>query len=266
MLYFSASTSPGRSRRFGCMAAALGCVAVVLLVVAVVMWMARSAPSEWNEIHEMIAQVPPQERIQIADALESRLGREAQGLAPEGTGSAVAAPPPPTDFRSMQQQVIERNISIPMRDANIWLATKLPAWMANQKAELPAGVSDPRVWVQDGELVMSLRLSLAGYSGVMSMGVTAEMRPDGKMLVTAKRARAGRLPISRGIIADELKAELEKAESQATRQLADVFEGMVFDPVWPEPGNERARQVRILDFQLHADRIDLKVRNGPKEK
>lgn len=265
MFFAFATTTPGRTRRFGCMAAALTCTAAAFLVIAALIWMSRSAPSAWNEIDQMIAQMPADERQQVADALESKLSREVQGVAPPSTPSATPTPRPPTDFRTMQNQVVERNISIPIRDANIWLATKLPAWMANQKAELPAGVTDPRVWVQDGELVMSLRLSLAGYSGVVSMGVAAQMRPDGKMTLTASRARAGRLPISRGVIADELKAELAKAESQATRQLADVFEGMVFDPVWPEPGNERARQIRILDFQLHADRIDLKVRNGPKE-
>ena len=197
MFFSLATTGPGRSRRFGCLAAALVCAAIVFLVAAVVMWMARSAPSEWTAIHEMIAQMPDEEKLQVADALESRLSREAQGVMPASiTPPSVVAPRPPTDFRAMQQQVVERNISIPIRDANIWLATKLPAWLANQRAELPAGVSDPRVWVQDGELVMSLRLSLAGYSGVVSMGVTAQMRPDGKLLVTAGRARAGRLPIS----------------------------------------------------------------------
>jgi len=246
-----------RKRRFGCLSIVLTLLTLIILAVAVAIWMAKSEPAEWLEVNKMIADATPEEKSQRAESLEKRFVGESQGIDTK-TGPVITPgfdPSAPT----------ERDISISVADANIWLATRLEKTLANQNSAMPKAIADPRVWIEDGQVVLSAKVELPGanINGVISVALEASMQPDGQMAMKVAKVRAGKLPLPSGVVADQLREEFKNAEANAVQMIGKAFDGMTIDPVFPDAG-DKSRETRILDFKIHPDRVDLKLRNTKK--
>jgi len=248
-----------RRRWFGCLSIVLALVAIVILAVALALWMAKSEPAEWREMNAMIAGLTIEEKAKRADGLEASIGNASQGI--DGKTGPVVTP------NTKSSDIVERDLSVGVADVNIWLATKLDAWLANQGSTMPKIVSDPRVWIEEEQIVLSARVLLPGANidGVVSFGLEAQMREDGQIAMKIAKVRTGKLRVPTGVVADQLKEEFKNAQAGAVQMIGKAFDGMTLDPVFPD-GGDKNRSTRVVDFKIHPDRVDLKIRNGPKDK
>ena len=252
--------APKKKRRFGCLSIFLTGLALLLLAVSVALWLAWSAPEQWKAVQRMLGSLTHEEKIRRASNLENMFANEAQGI----RGPADVRVLPDVDVAKERDKLIEGTIIVPIEDVNIWLATKLPQWLDNQNASLPAGLSDPRVWVEDERLVLSTSAELNGMSGVVSVTLDARMREDGKLELKVANVYGGKLPLPPGAVEAALRQQLEKNGSHVARRVAEAFNGTVIDPVWDDPANKTLRQGRLIGFEIFPDRVELKVRNEPK--
>lgn len=248
--------APAKKRRFGCLSMIMLLLSLLLLGAAVGIWMAKSDPAQLKQLNETMAAIKPEEQAQRADALEARVVSAMQGIDSK-TGPVVTP-------KTNASEIIDREISISAIDANLWLATKFDQWLTNQKAAMPEMLSDPRVWIEDEKLVLSSRLKLPALQGVVSFVLDGKMNPDGQMALKIVKIRTGTLRLPGGLVADQVRDEFKNAQSGIVKMIGDSFEGMTIDPVFPDAG-DKSRMSRIMDFKIHADRIDLKIRNGPKD-
>jgi hypothetical protein len=250
---------PRATRRFGCLSILLLLLTIALLSVAGMIWLARSEPAQWREVNDAIAAVPPAEQEKRAVSLEQRLVGESQGLDSK-KGPVITRT---TDLAAP----VERSISISVTDANIWLATRLEGTLAQSKQAMPKIMSEPRVWIEDGQIVLSARVKLpvAGIEGVVSFPLETAMQPDGKVMLKVAKVRTGKLRVPSGVIADQVRDELKDAQAGIARQIGDAFDGVAIDPVFPDAGDKN-RQTRVLDFQVHPDKVDMRLRNEAKPK
>jgi len=252
----SSAPAPRKRRRFGCVPIILTVLTLGILSLAVVYFLARSVPEQWTRANERLEAIPQEERHRRADALENMFASSADR-------SQVTNE---TNVDDEVNRVVERTIVVPADDANIWLATKLPKWLENQNESLPQGLDQPRVWIDDGELVLSFRAEVEGLSGVVRTNLKAELLDSGKLGLKITGVRTGKLPIPAGTIIDQVRRHAgEEAAEGAMDQLAAAFDGTELDPVWDETGNEDTREVRLIGFDVREEEVELKLRHGPKE-
>lgn len=252
----SSAPAPRKRRRFGCVPIILTLLTLFILGLAVAYWLARSAPEEWTRANERLEAIPQEERQRRADALENM-------FASSPDRSQITHE---TNVDDEVNRVVERTITVPVEDANIWLATKLPQWLENQNESMPEGLDQPRVWIDDGELVLSFRADVEGISGVVSTNLKAELLDNGNLGLEITGVRTGKLPIPAGAIIDQVRRHAgDEAAEGVMDQLAAAFDGTELEPVWDETGNEETRQVRLIGFDVREEEVELKLRHGPKE-
>lgn len=252
-----ASPAAAPRKRFGCLSIILGLVAVLLLAAAVAIWMAKSEPAAWTDVNEKLAALSVQEKEDRAESLQKRLLGESQGF-DAAIGPVVT---PGIDLT----QPIERDVTITVADANIWLATRLEDTLAQAKTALPKVMSDPRVWIEGEQIVLSARVELpdVNINGVVSFGLAAQMQPDGRLTLRIDSVRTGKLPVPQAIVAEQVREELKDVQAEAVKMVGQAFDGVTIDPVFADQG-DKSRQTRVLAFKIHPDRVELKLRNEPK--
>lgn len=246
-----------KKRRFGCLSILLTLAALALLAAAVAFYLARSAPEQWTKVNTMLDGLSAEQKRQRADAIET--------LFISGTGLESKDDldiKPDIDLEQERNRVFEKTIVLPVDDANIWLATKLEDYLEQQNAQLPPGLSQPRVWIENGDLVLSARAAFEGIDGVINLSLAGQMMDDGKLRLRVTRLRSGKLPLPRGVIVDRIRAGAGDPHNEVVRHILDAFKETVIDPAWTAPADE-TRQVRVTGFDIHPDRVELRIRNSP---
>ena len=253
----TATTEPvKKKRRFGCLSILMTLFAIVLLAAAVMIWMAKSEPAELAQVNNAMAQITPQEQLKRADDLEARFVSAMQGI-DSSKGPDVNASLDPN-------RVTEVQLSISTIDANLWLANKMEGWLKNQKTMLPEVLADPRVWIEQEQLVLSSRVKLPVVQGVVSFVIDAKLQEDGKLALKVEKVRTGKLRLPTNVVADQVRDEFKNAQAGFVKTLGEAFDGMKLDPVFPDAGDPK-RASRIIKFNITGDRLDMTIRNGPKK-
>ncbi len=245
-----------KKRRLGCLSILLSLLAIVLLVAAIVIWMAKSEPVQLAQVNQAMAQLSPEDQLKRADDLEARFLAVMQGFDAK-TGPDVKASLDPN-------RIVEQTLTISAIDANLWLANKFEGWLAQQRTNLPETLADPRVWIEEGQLVLSSRIKLPAVQGVVSFTFDTQMQEDGQMVLKVDKIRTGKLRLPTGIVSDQIQDQLKNAREGFTKTLSDAFEGMTFDPVFPDAGDPQ-RASRITAFKISDDQVEMTIRNGPKK-
>ena len=91
---------------------------------------------------------------------------------------------------------------------NSWLAEELPTRYARH---IPPGVSDPRVHIDDGVLLIGFRYEAEAYNGVVSIRLRPAVPEDNRLFIEIESVRAGLLPISVKGVLDTLTRRLNRA-------------------------------------------------------
>jgi len=166
----NAARAPGRTARQGVSvrrvvaSVALGVLGLATLLLVQVWWLSGRAPSWWTSAAEVGPDAPRR-----ADALE------------RGFSAAVHDP-----ARSGPWQV-----DFSERDANAWLAERLPRWLANRDVEWPGGVSTPRVHFDRERITLGVALGEARGARVASLSFRVLIGESGEVRLDGAQARIG---------------------------------------------------------------------------
>lgn len=241
-----------RKRRIRWQTVVLTLLAVLLLLIAYGWHLHRSEPEMRQAVDRVIEGMTEEELTSLAQSIESLVVNESQGIDSTKGPSATVDP----------NEITERRVVIPIKDANIWLATRLNQLLANQNAKMPRWLRQPRVWIDDGELVLSGRLNTSNLKGVVSVYLAGEMLEDGQLRLQATGAKSGRLPIPTGMIESLLRDKVRESGDADIKQLGELFSGIVVDPEM-RSWSDKQRKIRLLDFEVFEDRLELLIRTSP---
>ena len=254
----SSATEPPRKRRFGWGKLFLLMLVVLLSAGGVAVWLVLSEPDGWKEVTRLVGQVPADQQALLGENLQKQFFNALQGI---DSKSGI-------DVQTINvadlDAVRDVKLSIPVREANLWLMTQLPQLLKNQNRAMPNGIADPRVWIEGKQLVLSCRVNLAGIKGIVSFGLETKLQEDGKLAMKVGRVQTGKLRVPSGVVASAVRDEFKKAKDEVVQRLGDAFDGTTFDPVFQDPADPN-RQSRIIGFEIHPDRLDLTLRNGPRK-
>lgn len=233
----------------------MGCLIVLLLfallAVAAVgigrkLW--RSEPAYWARNQTAIAGTDQTLLIDAADRAFNRILGElsdSRGYQPTGKGDDALG---------------VRTITLNFDEANAWLATRLKDWLANQKRELPAGLTDPMLASSGDSLVAAFHYKNNDIDQVFSVLLSLKFLDDGQAVLSIDGIRGGRLPLPTGSVLNRLPGGAEDGEAHHSRVVAVLLGQQPFDPVLPIDGT---RQARIIGMKVDDKSVGLTVRAEP---
>ncbi len=224
--------SRGPSVRRVAAGAALGLIGVGSLLLVQVWWMSGRTPSWWARAVEVGADAPER-----AGALE------------RGFASALHQTDRPTPWR----------VDFSERDANAWLADRLPRWLANQDLEWPGALSTPRVRFERDRVTIGVALLHSG-GRVASVSFALRVRDDGAVVLKHARAQIGMASLpalpGRGAVTDLLRSAGHDEDTlEATLLSALRGERALVDDA--SLLLEDGRRVRLLDLSPQDGRLRL---------
>lgn len=112
-------------------------------------------------------------------------------------------------------------------EVNAWLADELER---KYRAWLPSGISQPRVHLEDGRLLIACRVQLEYFSGVASTSASLFVTDDHRLAIWLESLRAGLIPLP---FADLLEPTVARIQRDGTRI---------------EWGNARGHDVLLVDL------------------
>jgi hypothetical protein len=229
-------------------------VGLVLVVGAAVLagwWSMNATPQLWEQQQEALAATSTPSLERMADRAEQRL--VAQWSLPEGLDH-------PVEPQQLVQLAGEdttrmgdrRTLSLTYEEANAWLATRLPDWLANQSTGLPASISDPVLGYDDGWLVLLFRYD----QNVLSVRLMLDVQPDGMTTLTLGPVRSGRLSLPRGPVTRRIQQAAEGyGDAELSQLVADLMAGRTVGP-WLIKLDDDA-VARIVGFDADEQRVSV---------
>lgn len=153
-----------------------------------------------------------------------------------------------------------RTITLSFDEANAWLATRLNDWLANQKRELPAGLTKPMLASSGDSLVAAFHYKNNDIDQVFSVFLSLKFRDDGQAVLSIDGLRGGRLPLPTSSVVKRLPGGAEDGDPHHSQITAVLLGQQPFDPVLPIDGT---RQARIIGMQVDDKNVSLTVRAEP---
>lgn len=139
---------------------------------------------------------------------------------PEFYEAAVQASPPnvPAEVEGLREEVsqLREDASRPGTWKAEFTDDQINAWLIQQlvvdyPSLLPQGVSDPRVVIREGRLLVAARFQNEHLDTVISVELTAELTPQPNVLALRfSNLKAGALPLPTGRLIDGLTREAAK--------------------------------------------------------
>ena len=154
----------------------------------------------------------------------------------------------------------QRQVSLPLTQANAWLTTQLPRWLDSMGLALPEEVQRPMLAVQGDRLVLAFQLQSPWLNRVVSVFLRPWVDASGQAHVQLDSVHVGQLPIPLKVIDGQLPQTLG---NMSLSQITAWIQGQAFDPVYPI---DPTRQVRVIGVSLQPDQllIDIEVQPRPR--
>ena len=247
---------------------ALGCLTVFLLLIVaglLIAWIGRSLwqsePDYWGQNQSFVQATPPQTLEVIADNAFNRvLGElsQSRGYTSGGNSGGTSAGSGTEKWKPISDDALGvRTIRLSFQEANAWLAERLDDWLANQGREMPAGLSDPMLASDDGQLIAAFRFQQDELDQVISVAMSLKFLDNGQATMSVDGIWGGRLSLPVGQVMDRLPGGSGGDDSQA---VAVLMGKQPFDPVLPIDGSRRAR---IIGMEVDAEGVGLVVQAEP---
>lgn len=208
----------------------------------------HSSPAYWTRNQAGIAGTDQAVLIDAADRAFNRILGElsdSRGYQPAGNGDDGLG---------------VRTITLNFDEANAWLATRLNDWLANQKRELPDGLTKPMLASAGNELVAAFHFKNNEIDQVFSVFLSLKFLDDGRAVLSIDGIRGGRLPLPTGSVLKRLPGGADDGDVHPSQIVAVLLGQQPFDPVLPIDGT---RQARIIGMQVDETSVGLTVRAEP---
>jgi hypothetical protein len=247
-----------RSRRHRTLFVSIGVTMVALftLVIVVGVGLSRGTPAWWTAgaSGETPTGEPDADEVERGAVLENLIINRA--YAHEGT---------PTPSGAMEWAV-----SLPERDVNAWLNTRLPKWLNNQGAKpvWPVEVSRVLMRFEDGVIRLGTRVTRDGITHVYSATVLlslerADRRGGGELWLRTPWLWVGRLPIPSGLVLGRLRADPSRdlpSELSRLPQTKDFLDALSGNRPIIESLSlrlEDGRRVRVTRLEVREGRLSV---------
>ncbi len=265
MTHEQQATEPSRRRRSAwrmIFRIALLFVLLVVGAIGLVIYLLRSEPEYVTQHRLMMASRSPEELRQLADDAHKRFATLTEFQFDAATQQRIASGE--ITLRQALEQTIgtERTITLTLNEINAWLRTELPHQIRAAGQEWPKELSDPGLAVEGENLVVFCRAEVGHFSQIISIVFTLKFEDDQPATVRVLQARGGRLPVPRSLIA-QVGGE---NPNDRINEFVRAFDGQTFDPILDFVFTDDLRQARVVDMQVHHDRIDFRVRIERKGK
>lgn len=135
---------------------------------------------------------------------------------PDFYHKALAEPPPDQEKKSDAFITEATELYNELRREGRWealfTAEEINSWLAvdlvrNHSGSLPPGISNPRIALADGGVILACRYETSKISTVLSLHVDASLAEDNVIALRFRKARAGNLPLPMGEVLDNLSRE-----------------------------------------------------------
>lgn len=234
-------------------------LSVLALFVAVSsgLWLYHVPPAYVQQHENFLRETSPEDLAGMASTLESQITRlqSYQGSSPGQSREDGGDDPTPTGSGG---DLETRTIRWSIDEANAWLATKLPKWLANQRLELPVELSQPMLDIEGSDLVVAFRWRARGIDNTFSLVVGFEMTDEGQLRVQRRALRGGRLRLPSGMVTARLRSVLSEEAHETLEHLAVLLEGKPVEPVIPYLGHASGNQeLRLVKHRIEEDWIEL---------
>jgi len=231
-------------------------LAAVVTPVLIVLSLSKFAPSWWPGRSEDQGAV----RVR-AEAIENAAVAQASLVR--------AADPVATPEKWFSE---EWSVSISEGDANAWLESRLPQWLANRYpgATWAVHLKEVRVRFLEGRVDVAANLSAdiegmdraGGGAGILGATLRPRVGADGSLWAPASSIFAGRAVFPTGVVVRGLRGRVESALPKAVRTLPEM-EG-VFRTLLNEQAAAASPMLRI-DGGRRVRLLGLRVRDGRAE-
>lgn len=274
------SPAPSRPRGLPWKKLLLLIVVAGVVVASVAIGLLRTTPAHYRQ-HRVFLQQPPEVIRDMAVQVEQRVTQtlldrlqvvEQQWLAGELEPQPQGAPMP---IGRMQEQTrqsqlagtgsVRQNklvtpptvISLSVEEINAWIAENLADWMAYKGYDMPREVRDPMFALEDGGMTLAFQYDSPEYSQVFSAHFAVTIDYEGRAHLNLLSAQAGNLPIPTHAIGTTVANGAPGSEiAQKVGHWLDKLHNYEFSPVIKL---DQGRKLRVLDYQVGAEGVDLTV-------
>lgn len=168
-------------------------IGLTVVVVLVILLLLRSTPGHWKQNQRFLTRASTSELFSIAEAVQQRVANALFEL-DSGRSDRVS-------------------VRVTTREANAWLFTRLPAWLAHQNIRPPPALADPMIAIVNRQLVLAFELRTEQVKQVVSVTADARVPAAGWATVELKSIKAGRLSLPLQTLLDQLRGHVGGAVS-----------------------------------------------------
>ena len=237
----------------------IGVIAMLAAAGGVGFWLYRSDPGYWIENQRFIERTEPQTLKAMARNVETKVLhlQSYQGPIP-GSGGGPNS--------SDAQDKSTRHMRVTIDEANAWLSTMLPMWLANQKWQMPSQISQPTVHVKDEDLVLGFKWDSPEISNIFSIVLGVSNADEGMIRVQRKVLYWGRLPMPYSFFLDHLEKRSSLNQRRLIKWLTHMSDGRPQHVTFPYGGDaSKQMQLRLIQFRFDCDAIELTMRLEPAD-
>lgn len=188
-----------------------------------------------------------------------------------GNASPSSQPQGKTPAQPLAKPIAsEHELHLTTDEINAWIEQELPAILKAYGVSLPPEIRMPMIAIDGDKLILAFRYESNQTTQVLSLIVKPSMPGSSdkrKLLLEIQGLRGGRLPLPSDSLLDTLSDMAGTKTNPGMKPLADVLSGKPIDPVIslrPSPDQPATGTVRLLDFKLTGEGIDLKLRVQPQ--
>ena len=268
----SDTTINRKDRRRGRRFRQLVLIALILVLTALGVWLYllyHSTPAYWLENQQFLERTRPEELNAMAHDLEVQVLRlqSYKGPLPGHAPAPDRGTEPPVEAKNrIAAAKNERTIRMSVAQANAWLATKLPKWLAHQNWQMPDQISRPMIHVEDNNLVLGFKWDSPEISNVFSIVLGVSMTEDGMVRIQRKTIRWGQLPVPYEFLVKHLHKRSSARKRRVVEWITQMSDGTPQTPVFPHAGDgTNSTRLRLLDLRLENDQIEVTLRVEPIE-
>ena len=199
----------------------------------------NASPSQWQTEKQHLAQMPQQEILTKASALQDHLLYE------------ITKP----------QTINETNgraILVPYEWVNAWLSQKLTPWIEGYFGyKMPQELDSIMVMPQNDQIIVAVAIDKPDFKQVFSAYVKILLKPNGKMTAQLVALRGGRLPLPVNYLLSQIPSLTNISDPILLTNIKSLSNGLEFDPTFPI---DPRRTARIIDLQIKDDFLLIRVK------
>jgi len=243
---------------------AIGCAAGALF------YLAKSEPAYYQSQQAFIDSTPPEQLEALAEEVEAGFEALANLNIQEAGGPGTSLDPgpalnqddaPPAEATALKPEDVridtEKTVTLDNDQLAAVVHQRTDQWIKDRGYLMPDEIMDPVVAVDDGRLMMAFRLQSGPFSAVVSGQFTMDILDDGMAELMLERFYVGKLPVPAERLSEHLyDLTGDRRMEEAGRWLSKLS----YMQIKPVLEVENRRRVRVTDYKVHDDELELTVR------